>query len=134
MLDLLYLLCHWHGLAKLRMHTEETLRLMDSVTRSLGDAIRAFESHVCPAFLTKELKREAQGRQRREARTRSQREGAGSTATILTRRPKTLNLQTYKFHALGDYTTSIRRFGTSDSYSTQSVSSKYVLNIYNLNT
>lgn len=107
------------------MHTDETLRLMDGVTKSLGDAIRAFESNVCPAFITKELKREAQGRQRREARARSQREGTGSTATVITRRPKTLNLRTYKFHALGDYTTSIRMFGTTDSYSTQSVSSKY---------
>lgn len=35
---------------------------------------------------------------------------------------KTLNLFTYKFHALGDYVRSIRLFGTTDSYSTQIVS------------
>ena len=37
------------------------------------------------------------------------------------RRPKVLNLSTYKLHALGDYTSQIRMFGTTDSYSTQSV-------------
>lgn len=38
------------------------------------------------------------------------------------KRPKTLNLFIYKLHALGDYTETIRLFGTSDSYSTQIVS------------
>jgi hypothetical protein len=37
------------------------------------------------------------------------------------RRPKCFNLQTYKFHALGDYTNHIRRFGTTDSYTTEIV-------------
>ncbi|KIK12991.1 hypothetical protein PISMIDRAFT_119820, partial [Pisolithus microcarpus 441] len=37
---------------------------------------------------------------------------------------KTLNLCTYKLHALGDYTTTIKMFGTLDSYSTQSVIGK----------
>ncbi|KAJ7617570.1 hypothetical protein B0H17DRAFT_965353, partial [Mycena rosella] len=32
---------------------------------------------------------------------------------------KFLNLLTYKFHALGDYSSTIRLFGTTDSYSTQ---------------
>jgi hypothetical protein len=35
--------------------------------------------------------------------------------------PKTLNLNTYKFHALGDYTSTIRQYGTTDSYSTEAV-------------
>ena len=35
---------------------------------------------------------------------------------------KTLNLNTYKFHALGDYVATIRLFGTTDSYSTLLVS------------
>jgi hypothetical protein len=38
------------------------------------------------------------------------------------KRPKILNLFVYKLHALGDYTETIRLFGTSDSYSTQIVS------------
>lgn len=38
------------------------------------------------------------------------------------RRVKTLNLNTYKWHALGDVVPAIRLFGTTDSYSTQIVS------------
>jgi len=34
---------------------------------------------------------------------------------------KTLNLNTYKIHSLGDYTNTIRRYGTTDSYSTELV-------------
>lgn len=37
------------------------------------------------------------------------------------RKQKTLNLNTYKFHSLGDVVPTIRRFGTTDSYSTQIV-------------
>jgi hypothetical protein len=35
--------------------------------------------------------------------------------------PKTLNLNTYKIHALGNYVSTIREFGTTDSYSTEMV-------------
>jgi hypothetical protein len=38
-----------------------------------------------------------------------------------TRKPKLLNLETYTYHALGDYVRTIRTFGTTDSYSTQPV-------------
>ena len=37
------------------------------------------------------------------------------------KRLKAFNLNTYKFHALGDYTATIRRYGTTDSYSTELV-------------
>ena len=36
--------------------------------------------------------------------------------------PRTFNINTYKFHALGDYKKAIRRFGTTDSYTTRVVS------------
>jgi hypothetical protein len=35
---------------------------------------------------------------------------------------KAFNLSTYKWHALGDYANTIRRYGTTDNYSTQTVS------------
>jgi hypothetical protein len=38
------------------------------------------------------------------------------------RKPKYLNLNTYTYHALGDYAKTIQHFGTTDSYSTQPVS------------
>ena len=38
---------------------------------------------------------------------------------------KGFNLNTYKLHSLGDYVETIRRYGTTDSYSTQLVSWKF---------
>lgn len=48
--------------------------------------------------------------------------GKGSSAA---RKHKTLNLNTYKFHSLGDVVSTIHIFGTTDSYSTQIVSRRY---------
>ncbi|KIJ58032.1 hypothetical protein HYDPIDRAFT_103404, partial [Hydnomerulius pinastri MD-312] len=124
-LELLYTLCHWHGFAKLRMHTDETLQAMDDLTWSVGNVIRAFEANTCPAFSTKELKCKAQCCQRRETlawRSSAAPSRTPADSTGAARQPKGLNLCTYKLHALGDYTTTIRMFGTSDSYSTQLVS------------
>jgi len=59
-LRLLYALCHWHGLAKLRLHTEETLDIFESMTKDLGNHIHNFASDTCPSFVTKELPREAE--------------------------------------------------------------------------
>ncbi|KAG0694659.1 hypothetical protein DFH29DRAFT_1006136 [Suillus ampliporus] len=95
-LTLLSTCAHWYALAKLRMHTDETLDLLDAVTVELGKQLRQFQKHTCEAFKTQELRREAESR-----------------------KMKTFNLQTYKIHALGDYSTSICNFGTTDSYSTE---------------
>jgi hypothetical protein len=126
-LELLFDLAHWHGLAKLRMHTDPTLDILSQVTTSLGNRFRMFRDKTCAEFPTKELERERVARARRQekskakttsgsSKSRSQNLGTGG------RKPKMLNLSTYKYHALGDYATTIRRFGTTDSYSTQLVS------------
>lgn len=47
---------------------------------------------------------------------------SGNALRDAAQRPKVLNLNTYKWHALGDYTSAIRQFGTTDSYSTEIVS------------
>ena len=112
-LALLFTCAHWHALAKLRMHTDETLSLLDTITERLGKRLRHFQRRTCTAFDTKELKREADSRQRRELKT-----GVASTSQAA-RRQKTFNLETYKLHALGDYASSIRKYGTTDSYSTE---------------
>jgi hypothetical protein len=39
------------------------------------------------------------------------------------RKKKPFNISTYKYHAMGDYVQTIRMFGTTDSYSTQTVNS-----------
>ena len=121
-LDLLFLLCHWHRLAKLQMHTDETLEIMDNVTKSLGNTICAFEANACLVFRTRELKCKVQGHQFHKVHSQSQHEGTSTSVAVSTQRPKTLNLRTYKLHALGDYMASIRMFGTTDSYLTQPVS------------
>ena len=66
--------------------------------------MRQFRDKTADEFNTIELPREAGTRKG----------GARSSK-------KTLNLNTYKFHALGDYVATIRLFGTTDSYSTQLV-------------
>lgn len=106
------------------MHTDETLKALDGVAERLANQLRAFVAETCPEFSTKELRREVEARRRRETRQNLSKNVAppgnptdGTYTSI--RRPKTLNLRTYKLHALGDYSSQIRFFGTTDSYSTQ---------------
>lgn len=68
---LLFVLAKWHSLAKLRLHTDHTLDLMDNLTTELGDQFRTFETGTCFAIKTKELPREYQARKRREARRKA---------------------------------------------------------------
>jgi hypothetical protein len=120
-MTLLFRLAEWHALAKLRLHIESTLRHMEAVTIALGKELRHFQDMTSTAFSTLELPKEAAARERRQARKQAK---EGSEATVRApkqRRVKTFNLSTYKVHALADYPNTIRRFGTTDSYSTQPV-------------
>lgn len=153
------------------MHTELTLSIMDEVTVALGKSLRNFQESTCSAFDTRELRREAGARRKRQAKAAAvskenldpptgisttstdstsieQSEGALLPATKkrkrktknsaggppakeisdlalfsdrLTRLKKPLSLNTYKNHSLGDYTDIIRKYGTTDSYSTEIV-------------
>ena len=117
------MLCHWHGLAKLRLHTDTTLNIFEAVTVDLGNSIRMFASDTCASFAMKELPREAEARRRRGQQDtgRSSRPQDTTSNVGHGQRPKGLNLQTYKLHALADYPSQIKMYGTTDSYSTQSV-------------
>lgn len=188
LLTLLFHLGHWHGLAKLRIHTEATLDMMDEVTAALGQSLRQFQEKTCSAYDTRELQREAVARKKRQTKAKAgttdetageshqapsdnpntnsskgigepSHPGASSNSeesipldptppatkkrkrakitpkaiptdnsdpTVassdqLARLKKSLNLNTYKNHSLGDYTNIIRKYGTTDSYSTESV-------------
>ncbi|KAJ3508461.1 hypothetical protein NMY22_g16610 [Coprinellus aureogranulatus] len=66
--NLLFTMGHWHGLAKLRMHTDGSLAILDQWTALLGEDARTFLEQTCTAFETVELKREYEARKRREAR------------------------------------------------------------------
>lgn len=66
LMDLLFIFGYWHGLAKLRQHTDVTLETMDRLTTALGEKFREFQQHTCSAFVTHELKKETNARKRRE--------------------------------------------------------------------
>ena len=126
---MLFRLAEWHALAKLRLHTESTLTRMESVTTVLGKELRNFADITCSAFSTVELPKERAARGRKQARKEAKSSDRSNvTATPLAvgskarKKKKKLNLSTYKVHALGDYVRTIRMFGTTDSYSTQIVS------------
>jgi hypothetical protein len=104
------------------MHTDATLAILDNTTTELGQLLRDFQKRTCNEFQTCELKREAEARRRRQA-TQAPAPGTSTATGSATRRQvKTFNLQTYKVHALGDYVSTIKMFGTTDSYSTAIVS------------
>jgi len=105
-LRLLYKAAEWHALAKLRIHTDSTLDILEAVTREFGRLMRQFRDKTLENFDTVELPRETGAKK-----------GGGRPSK------KALNLNTYNFHALGDYVATIRLFGTTDSYSTQVVGS-----------
>lgn len=124
---LLFTCAHWHALAKLRMHTDHTLKILDDQTARIGLELRSFNDKTCVAFDTKELKRESEARKRRKLK----KENSGNKSVKSSQKsrsesdgplPKRFNIRIYKYHALGDYANTIRRFGTTDSYSTEPVS------------
>lgn len=67
-MKLLFIFGRWHGFAKLRLHTDHTLKMLDDFTVQLGDEMRGFVDKTCAKIKTKELAREYQARKRREAR------------------------------------------------------------------
>lgn len=148
-MTVLFRLAEWHALAKLRMHTDSTLSRMEAVTSMLGRELRRFCSVTCTSFHTVELPKEAAARSRKQSRKQAPTQPQNApmsldTSTLLAEtlvtpelevgrdktevskakakpKRKVLNLSTYKMHALGDYVRTIRMFGTTDSYSTQTV-------------
>ncbi|OJA13561.1 hypothetical protein AZE42_10057, partial [Rhizopogon vesiculosus] len=123
LLNLLFELATWHGLAKLRMHADTTLNFLDSSTTQLGQFLRHFMKGTEQEYITKDLPSEEAARGHRKANkavkgmggvtNKSQQKSGQKTSG-----PKVqhFNFQTYKLHALSDYVPTIRKFGTTDSY------------------
>ena len=65
LMKLLYKTAEWHALAKLRMHSETTLKTLDILTKEFGHLMRDFRDMTCSQFATVELPREAAARKRR---------------------------------------------------------------------
>jgi len=128
---LLFELSTWHGLAKLRLHTETTVADLEHSTTRLGIFLRQFEKEVCNAYLTSELPSEEAVRVRRrasaakkrgdqpEAHLKTPTQQTGPTRRV---NQRVLSLSTYKLHALGHYPAAIRLYGTSDNFNSQTVS------------
>jgi hypothetical protein len=119
------------------MHTDPTLDIFSLVTTSLGNTIRTFKEKTCVVFPTRELEREWDARTRRQEKSTNTVPGAPGSRTKErghgARASKELNLERYTYHALGDYVDTIRRVGTTDSYSTQPVSvSSFLILLLNI--
>jgi hypothetical protein len=67
-MKLLYRTAEWHALAKLRMHSDSTLLLLEELTKEFGQLIRQFRDLTCSQFKTVELSRETAARKRRGAK------------------------------------------------------------------
>ena len=81
-LNLLFVFAQWHGLAKLRIHTDHTLAMLDDLTTELGDGLRGFVHKTCSVITTKELNREYQARKRREARQKGKKTTKGKGGQV----------------------------------------------------
>ncbi|KAL1936950.1 hypothetical protein VTO73DRAFT_3264 [Trametes versicolor] len=113
--DLLFELANWHGLAKLRMHTEITLSIFRASTTYMTEAVRHFAATTCENWETHELPREVDARVRRK-------EKRGHVVAPEARERKSVRYNTphtFKFHVLPDYPDSIEETGPTDNGSTQ---------------
>ena len=120
-MKLLYRTAEWHAFAKLRLHTDSTLQHLQELTTELGRLMRKFRDTTQSSFATFELPKEKGARQRRQTYNPEKENTVRSGKKV-----KSLNLFTYKWHALGDYVRAIRLFGGTDGFSTQVVCDFYL--------
>lgn len=105
------------------MHTDSSVATFENVTSALGVHLRHFAYITCPAFKTRESKREYQAR----LRTTSKRSGATAVPASVSadpdvgRRSCTYNLKTVKTHLVGYWPSSVKYIGSLDSTSTWAV-------------
>ena len=118
------------------MHSTSTLSVFDGVTKILGQLLRRFNDHVCPKYNThdtpSELKKRASRNASEAAKKKTQYPVNLKDAEKVAPTKRNFNLAAYKPHALGHYSSWIRRFGTTDSYSTQTV--WFSLHLFNISS
>ena len=120
-IDLLFIFSTWHALAKLHIQTDTSLRLLDTATTALGNALRYFTRVTCPYFDTLETTAEYAKRQHQQAAHAVQ-SASNATSPSTNRQHRTFSLKTIKLHFLGDYVSCIKMFGTVDNYNSALVS------------
>jgi hypothetical protein len=130
---LLFELATWHGLAKLRLHTDSTLLELENSATRLGDILRKFKNEVCIEYATRDLPSEEAARGRRQAAkglkvAEAQKAAGGPQALAPLPNPSStkskfrkFNMETYKLHSLPDIPAAIRAFGVTENTSTLNV-------------
>ncbi|CUA77715.1 putative ubiquitin carboxyl-terminal hydrolase FAF-Y [Rhizoctonia solani] len=113
-LDLLFVMAHWHSLGKLRIHSEKTIEIFREVTKELCTELRAFARYTSE-YNHLETRKEKEARQKRESKRSSSVQGRSSDQKLR----GGFSLATYKIHSILDYIVAILEYGTTDSYSTQ---------------
>ena len=117
MLELLFELANFHALAKLRLHTDVTVDLLEVSTDLMYRAMTSFAQTVCAAYDVYERADEV------DARVRRQRAKDPNAPVDGARKKVEFNtINTFKYHVLGHYPIYIRIRGPLDNYSTQTVS------------
>jgi len=93
---------------------ETTLNELENSTIRLGECVRKFEHDVCPKYTTKDLPSEQAACTWQRARRASKSSGQPASTSSLTEnttsdanRPQKFKIDTYKYHALGDYVQTI---------------------------
>lgn len=122
---LLFELATWHGLAKLRLHTDSTLYELENSATRLGIILRIFRNDVCGAYATRDLPSEEAARGRRQAAKAQKASGGAPTkppAAEIKSKFRGFNMETYKLHGFPDYPASIRAYGVTENTSTKNVS------------
>lgn len=125
-------LCTMAWSSKVSLHTDQTLALLNDATVEIGNKFCLFTKKTCPVFTTWELRCETEARKWRQLKkasgSRVSNVGACSLAPDKAHQKwdnillKSFNLDIYKYHAPGDYANTIRRCGTTDSYTLEPVS------------
>ncbi|KAG8701769.1 hypothetical protein FRC11_011923, partial [Ceratobasidium sp. 423] len=124
---LLFMFAQWHGLAKLWLHTSETLKILKRLTVWLGLELCNFAELTEGMNIHETLKEYSKHHKQQEARTssmnpnkaKSKSKPQAQDALHEGRQHCSLNLNTYKVHSMVDYVSTIEEYGTTDSYSTQ---------------
>ena len=126
---LLFEMATWHGLAKLRLHTDTTLSDLETSSTQLCNLLRKFKTVVCSAFIVQDLPSEEAARGRRQAAMaqkiaeaqKAPREAKATSASGIKAKVHTFNMEMYKLHGLPDIPAAIRAFGVSENTSTKNV-------------
>ena len=121
-IDLLFVFATWHALAKSHIHTDTSLKLLDTATTALGNALCYFTRVTCPEFDTFETGAEYAKCQRQQVAAAATQPTPHSPSSSTGRQRRTFSLKTVKLHFLGDYVSCIKMFGTTDNYNSALVS------------